>query len=62
MPVPKHCQLGGWYPWGRIVHQQRYRPSNSNENVDIKFSVHDAFIDQPSFGTLKIERLKSHIT
>ena len=43
MSVPKHWLLGGWYPrvGGLIVHQQRYRPSNSNKNVDIKFIAHD---------------------
>ena len=24
-------QLGGWYPWGHIIHQQIYHPSDSNE-------------------------------
>jgi hypothetical protein len=28
--------LGGYYPRGLIVHQQRYRPSDSNKNVDIE--------------------------
>ena len=37
MSVPKHWLLGGWYPWGLIVYQQRYRLSDSNKNVDIKF-------------------------
>ena len=31
-------------------------------NVDIKFSAHDAFMEGPSSGTLKIERLESQIT
>ena len=39
-----------------IVLQQRYRPSDSNKNVDIKFSVHGAFLEEPSSGTLKVER------
>jgi len=42
MSVSKHWLLGEWYPRGLIVHQQRYRPSDSNKNVDIKFSAHDA--------------------
>jgi hypothetical protein len=33
--VPKHWLLGGWYPWGRIDHQQRYQLSDSNKNVII---------------------------
>jgi hypothetical protein len=33
-----------WYPRGLIVHQQKYRPSHSNKNVDIKFNAHDAFL------------------
>jgi hypothetical protein len=28
-----------------IFHQQWYRPSDSNENVDIKSSAHDAFLE-----------------
>ena len=32
-----------------------------NKNVDIKFSAHDASLEQLSSGTLKIERLESHI-
>jgi hypothetical protein len=31
-----------------------------NKNVDIKFSVHDTFLERPSF-TLKIKRLESQI-
>ena len=31
MSVPKHWLLGGCYPLGQIVHQQRYRPSDSNK-------------------------------
>jgi hypothetical protein len=27
----------------------------SNKNVDIKFSGHDAFLEQPSSGMLKID-------
>jgi hypothetical protein len=30
-----------------------------NKNVDIKFSTHDAFLEELSSGTLKIARLKS---
>ena len=41
MSVSKHLLMGGWYPRGIIDHHQRYRPSDSNENVDIKFSAHD---------------------
>jgi len=29
--------------------------------IDIKFSAHDAFLEKPSSGTLKIERLESQI-
>ena len=31
-----------------------------NKNVDIKFSAHDVLLEQPSSGTLKVERLESH--
>ena len=44
MSVPKHCLLGGWYPRGIIVHQQWYRPSDSNTNVDIKLLVYSCFM------------------
>ena len=35
------------------------RPENklNNKNVDMKFSAHDAFLEQLSSGTLKVERL-----
>ena len=32
-----------------------------NKNVDIKFGAHDAFLEYPSSGTLKIERLECQI-
>ena len=32
-----------------------------NKNVDIKFSVHNMFLEQPLSGTLKIDRLESQI-
>jgi hypothetical protein len=32
-----------------------------NKNVDVKFSAHDTFLELPSSGTLKIERLESQI-
>ena len=35
--------------------------SECNENVDIKFSAHDSFLEQPSSGTLNVERLESQI-
>ena len=37
MSVPKHWLLGGWYPLGLVVQQQRYRLSDNNKNVDVKF-------------------------
>ena len=30
---------------GLIVHQQRYRPSNGNRNVDVLLSVHNTFLE-----------------
>jgi len=33
----------------------------TNKNVDIKFSVHDTFLEWPSSGMLKMERLESLI-
>jgi hypothetical protein len=35
MSVPKR----GRYPWGQIVHQMKYRLSDSNTNLDIKCSA-----------------------
>jgi hypothetical protein len=32
-----------------------------NKNIDIKFSVHAMFLESPSSGTLKVERLKNQI-
>ena len=32
-----------------------------NKDVDIKLSAHDAFLEKPSSGTLKIEILESQI-
>ena len=36
------------------------RIGKNNKSVDIKFSVHDTFLESPSSGTLKIERLETH--
>ena len=38
----------------------RIYPYN-NKNVDIKLSAHDTFLEQPSSGTLKIEKLENQI-
>ena len=54
MSVPKHWLLGGRYTRGLIVHQLRYWPSDSNANVDIKSSAHDAFLEYLLPGTLKV--------
>ena len=32
-----------------------------NKNVDIKLSVHNTILEQPSSGTLKVKRLESQI-
>ena len=40
MSVPK--QFGGIYDTTPIVHQQRYRPSDGNKNIDIYYIAHDA--------------------
>jgi hypothetical protein len=37
------------------------RPSDSNTSIDIYFSVHDAFLEQPSTGTLITTRLENQI-
>lgn len=28
-----------------VVDQQRYRPSNSDQNIDVDLSIHDAFLE-----------------
>jgi hypothetical protein len=33
----------------------------NNNNVDINFSVYDVFLESPSSGTLKVERLEKQI-
>jgi hypothetical protein len=48
-------------PSGQIVYQQWRWPSDSNENVDIKLSEHDAFLELLSTATLIIEILESQI-
>ena len=39
----------------------RYEVEIFNKNVDIKFSAHDAFLELPSSGMFKVERLESQI-
>ena len=39
MAVSKHRLLGGWYTRGLKVHQQKYRASDSNNNIDIKYTM-----------------------
>jgi hypothetical protein len=34
---------------------------SNNENLDIKFSAHYAFLEKPSLGTLKVKRVGSQI-
>ena len=41
-----------------LVHVIKY---TSSKNVDIKLSAHEAFLEWPSSGTLKIERFESQI-
>ena len=48
MSVPKHRLLSRGYPRRLIVQQQRYRPSDSNTNVDIKLDEDDAVLESPS--------------
>jgi hypothetical protein len=53
MSVPGHWLLGGWYPRELIVHQQSYRLSGSNANVDNKFIKYVTIIawNQLVFGS-----------
>ena len=44
-------------PSWNIVHQLRYQPNDSNENVDIQVSACDALLEYLSSGTLIVERL-----
>ena len=43
---------GRMIPSRLIAHHQWYWPSGINENVDIKFSVYDVFLEYPLSGTL----------
>jgi hypothetical protein len=45
MLVQKRSLLGRWNPGGLIVYHQKYRPNNNGQNVDIKLSAHDAFVE-----------------
>jgi hypothetical protein len=45
-------------------HQDKQRSTKHtliNKNVDIKVGANDQFLEKPSSGTLKIERLKSYV-
>jgi hypothetical protein len=57
MSVLKHLLPSGWYPEGLIVHQQRYRPSDSYKYVDIKFNAHDAFLEKLSSGVAQNRKI-----
>jgi len=46
----------------RIFVSEKCIPSGSDKNVAIKFSAHDTFLELPSSGTFKIERLECQIT
>jgi hypothetical protein len=36
--------MTGWMiPWGLVVYQHGYQPSDSNKDVDISFIVNDTF-------------------
>ena len=39
MSVSKHRLLGGYYTRGLKFHQQKYRASDSNNNIDIKYTM-----------------------
>jgi hypothetical protein len=41
-----------------VVEMMKCHKAFINKNVDIKFSAHDAFLEKPSSGTLKVERLE----
>jgi hypothetical protein len=44
MSAPKHLLLGGWYPRWLIVHQQLYRPSDINNNIDVKLITYVGYL------------------
>jgi hypothetical protein len=58
MSVTKHWLLSNWYPWRLIFPQQRYRPSDSNKNVDIYCSGQYEFLENHLSGMLKVKRLE----
>jgi hypothetical protein len=47
-PFNCYLLLGEWYPREQVVHHQRYQPSDSNTNVDVKFIADDAFLEWQS--------------
>ena len=44
--------------WKRLIQK---RVMDTNKSVDIKISAHGAFLEWPSSGTLKIEKLENQI-
>ena len=45
----------------RITYINKSMILTSNKNVDIKFSAHDAFLELPSSGTLKVKIFERQI-
>jgi hypothetical protein len=54
MSVPKHWLLGEWYLQRLIVHQERYSLTDSNENVGIKLSADDTFLEYDYYCRLPV--------
>ena len=46
------------YKWYKINIENIYY---MNKNVDIKFSLHEAYLESPSSGTLKVEKLENQM-
>jgi hypothetical protein len=43
---------GGWYDRGLIVHQQLHRPSDRNNNIDVKLIAYLGYV----FGKLGLDK------
>ena len=47
--------------YNSLYDKKQNKTKQNKKHVDIKFSAHDTFLEQPPSGTLEIERLESQI-
>ena len=52
---------GQLYNWGKSEYLEKIINASHNKNIDIKFNVHDTFLESLLSGTLKVERLENQI-